>query len=157
MGVFVFETLDFLNELYLLDKNRRDVMKVLRLNHVAVICSDIEASKKFYVGILGGIVIAEDYRQDRQSHKVSVQMPGADAPTLELFTFPAAPARLSYPEALGLRHLAFNVENVEQVRDELLIKGFLCEEIRTESDGISKFFFIKDPDELPIEFTTLRR
>lgn len=126
-------------------------MYIIGINHAAIICSNIETSKRFYTDILGGTVVAEEYRSERCSHKVSVALPNGLG-TLELFTFPHAPSRLTYPEALGLRHLAFDVEDVEQARNELIRKGVSCEEIRSHKGA--RFFFIHDPDGLPIELTS---
>ncbi len=83
-----------------------------RIHHVAVISSDYQVSKSFYVDVLGLKVLAENYRPDRQSCKLDLALP--DGGQIELFSFPSAPARCSYPEARGLRHLAFVVDNVAQ-------------------------------------------
>ncbi len=78
---------------------------LLRTHHVAIICSDYVASKRFYTDLLGLEVVSEHYRKDRDSYKLDLRLP--DQTQIELFSFPNAPKRLSYPEACGLRHLAF--------------------------------------------------
>ena len=100
------------------------------IHHAAIICSDYEKSKDFYVSILGLDVIAENYREARDSFKLDLKLP--EGGQIELFSFPNSPDRPSFPEALGLRHLAFNVESVESVREYLLSKGVDVEPIRVD-------------------------
>lgn len=119
------------------------------IHHAAIICSDYEKSKNFYVSILGMEVIAENYRKDRDSFKLDLKLPNGGQ--IELFSFPNSPDRLSFPEALGLRHLAFNVESVERVRDYLLAQGIDVEPIRVDEYTNKKFTFFNDPDGLPLE------
>ena len=119
------------------------------IHHAAIICSDYEKSKNFYVSILGMEVIAENYRKDRDSFKLDLKLPNGGQ--IELFSFPNSPDRLSFPEALGLRHLAFNVESVERVRDYLLAQGIEVEPIRVDEYTNKKFTFFNDPDGLPLE------
>lgn len=126
---------------------------MIRLNsihHIALICSDYEKSKHFYTGILGLEIMQEVYREERQSYKLDLTLNGEYV--IELFSFPNPPQRLSRPEATGLRHLAFGVENVNQTRDYLLLQQLICEEIRIDEHTQKRFFFIEDPDGLPIEF-----
>ncbi len=119
------------------------------IHHGAIICSDYEKSKYFYTAILGLKVIAENYRKARDSYKLDLQLP--DGGQIELFSFTHAPKRSSYPEALGLRHLAFNVESVEDARDYLLSQGIAVESIRIDEYTGQKYTFFSDPDDLPLE------
>ena len=122
----------------------------MKIHHIAIICSDYQVSKKFYTEILGLNIIREVYREERKSYKLDLAI--GDDYVIELFSFPNPPKRPSRPESCGLRHLAFAVENVEEKRAELLQKGLNCEEIRIDEFTDKKFFFIADPDDLPLEF-----
>ena len=122
----------------------------MKIHHIAIICSDYKISKKFYTEILGLNIIREVYREERKSYKLDLAI--GDDYVIELFSFPNPPKRPSRPESCGLRHLAFAVENVEEKRTELLQKGIDCEEIRIDEFTEKKFFFIADPDDLPLEF-----
>ena len=122
----------------------------MKIHHIAIICSDYQVSKKFYTEVLGLNIIREIYREERQSYKLDLAID--DDYVIELFSFPNPPKRPSRPESCGLRHLAFAVENVEEKRTELLQKGIDCEEIRIDEFTNKKFFFIADPDDLPLEF-----
>lgn len=122
----------------------------MKIHHIAVICSDYKESKKFYTEILGLRVIREVYREERQSYKLDLAIGNHYA--IELFSFPDPPERPSQPEACGLRHLAFSVENVDEKRQELMHKGLPCEEIRIDEFTGKAFFFTRDPDQLPLEF-----
>ena len=122
----------------------------MKIHHIAIICSDYQVSRNFYTEILGLNIIREVYREERQSYKLDLAI--ADDYVIELFFFPNPPKRPSRPESCGLRHLAFAVENVEEKRTELLQKGIDCEEIRIDEFTEKKFFFIADPDDLPLEF-----
>ena len=122
----------------------------MKIHHIAIICSDYQVSKKFYTEILGLNIIREVYREERKSYKLDSAI--GDDYVIELFSFPNPPKRPSRTESCGLRHLAFAVENVEQKREELLKKGVNCEEIRIDEFTEKKFFFIADPDDLPLEF-----
>jgi glyoxylase I family protein len=119
------------------------------IHHAAIICSDYNKSKNFYVSILGLEVIAENYREQRNSFKLDLKLPNGGQ--IELFSFPASPDRPSFPEALGLRHLAFNVESVEAVKTYLLSQGVDVEPIRVDEYTNRKFTFFSDPDGLPLE------
>lgn len=119
------------------------------IHHVALIVSDYERSKKFYTQVLGLTIITETYREARDSWKLDLALP--DGGQLELFTMPDAPARLSYPEALGLRHLAFAVGNVDGAVKELTEKGISCEPVRLDELTGRRFTFFADPDGLPLE------
>ena len=122
----------------------------MKLHHIAIICSDYERSKKFYTEILGLKILREVYREKRQSWKLDLGI--EEEYVIELFSFPNPPQRPSRPEACGLRHLAFGIDDVEAKRKELLQKGLECEEIRLDEFTEKKFFFTQDPDYLPIEF-----
>jgi glyoxylase I family protein len=119
------------------------------VHHVAIICSNYQKSKDFYVKILGMQVLAENYRAERQSFKLDLALP--DGSQVELFSFPDAPPRPSYPEAQGLRHLAFNVEDIEQTTLRLQELGIIVESIRIDEYTGKKFTFFNDPDGLPLE------
>lgn len=119
------------------------------IHHVAIICSNYERSKAFYTETLGFAVIEETYRAERGSYKLDLRV-GSNA-QIELFSFPTPPTRVSRPEACGLRHLAFKVDDVESVRSKLKEKGIEVEEIRVDEITEKKFFFFSDPDDLPLE------
>jgi len=119
------------------------------IHHVAIICSDYEKSKDFYTRILGFKILAENYRADRDSFKLDLAL--ADGTQIELFSFPGSPKRPSFPEAQGLRHLAFNVENVETVCQYLVSLGVEVEPIRVDEYTGKQFTFFSDPDDLPLE------
>ncbi|MGY3571250.1 VOC family protein [Vibrio sp. SCSIO 43135] len=120
-----------------------------RIHHVAIICSDYLVSKRFYCEVLGFKVLAETYREARDSYKLDLELP--DGSQIELFSFPDTPERPSYPEAQGLRHLAFHVDNIERVVDYLVGKGIDVEPIRTDELTGKTFTFFADPDGLPLE------
>lgn len=121
-----------------------------KVHHIAIICSDYQKSKLFYTEILGLKIIREVYREERQSYKLDLAI-GNDY-CIELFSFPNPPKRASNPEAQGLRHLAFEVNDVEITRANLITQSIICESIRTDEFTDKRFFFITDPDNLPIEF-----
>ena len=120
-----------------------------KTHHIAIICSDYEKSKDFYVNKLGLEILAEVYRKERDSYKLDLALNGEYI--IELFSFPNPPARPSRPEARGLRHLAFTVEHVEKVKSELEGKGIVSEPIRIDEFTGKKFTFFEDPDGLPLE------
>ncbi|MFW2135912.1 VOC family protein [Chryseobacterium sp. TY4] len=122
----------------------------MKIHHIAIICSDYTVSKKFYTEILGLKIISEVYREERQSYKLDLAIDNHYV--IELFSFPNPPRRMSQPEACGLRHIAFSVEDVEQKRQEFISKSLACEEIRIDEFTEKKFFFTQDPDGLPLEF-----
>ncbi|HHF3260041.1 VOC family protein [Vibrio diabolicus] len=119
------------------------------IHHVAIICSDYPRSKRFYTEVLGLKVIAENYREARDSYKLDLALP--DGSQVELFSFPGAPERPSFPEAQGLRHLAFLVDDVEQVKAYLESNDVEVEPIRIDEFTGKAFTFFKDPDGLPLE------
>ncbi|MFS1185978.1 VOC family protein [Bacillus velezensis] len=119
------------------------------IHHIAIICSDYEKSKAFYTEILGFGTIKETYRKDRGSYKLDLALDGAYA--IELFSFPDPPERPTRPEAAGLRHLAFTVNDLEAAVRELKEKGIETEPIRTDPLTGKRFTFFFDPDKLPLE------
>lgn len=119
------------------------------IHHVAIICSNYQVSKQFYIEVLGLNIIAENYRAQRQSYKLDIALP--DGTQLELFSFPNRPKRPSYPEALGLRHLAFAVDDIDKVVAHLAAHKVEVEPIRVDEYTNKRFTFFADPDELPIE------
>jgi len=121
-----------------------------KVHHIAIICSDYEVSKKFYVEILGLQVLQEVYREERKSFKLDLALNGNYV--VELFSFPNPPKRVSKPEACGLRHLAFEVDDVKAVIVNLQKFNIEAEPIRIDEFTGKKFTFISDPDDLPIEF-----
>jgi len=124
-------------------------MQLLGIHHVAIICSNYPRSKHFYSEILKLTIINEHYRAERQSYKLDLALP--DGSQLELFSFNDAPSRPSYPEAQGLRHLAFKVNSVENSKTYLKSHGIDVEEIREDEITGKKFTFFADPDNLPLE------
>ncbi len=124
-------------------------MKLEKIHHVAIICADYEKSKRFYTKILGFEVISEIYRQERQSFKLDLAV--GDSFRIELFSFPDVPARASYPEAAGLRHLAFAVKGIAAFVNNLTSQGVDVEKVRVDPLTNKRFTFFSDPDGLPIE------
>ncbi len=121
----------------------------LGFHHIALIVSNYQISKHFYVDILGATIIVETYRETRDSYKLDLSFP--DGSQIELFSFPITPPRPTNPEACGLRHLAFKVENIEQTITYLQQHQVECEPIRIDELTGKKFTFFKDPDGLPLE------
>jgi len=121
-----------------------------QIHHIAIICSDYQASKHFYVDVLGLKVIRETFREQRASYKLDLSLNGNYV--IELFCFPDPPPRVSRPEATGLRHLAFEVDKLETVISHLAKSGVEAEPIRTDEITGKRFAFTFDPDLLPIEF-----
>ncbi|NOH34666.1 SMU1112c/YaeR family gloxylase I-like metalloprotein [Vibrio chagasii] len=119
------------------------------IHHAAIICSNYELSKHFYTEILQLEVIAENYREARQSYKLDLALP--NGAQIELFSFPDAPERPSFPEAQGLRHLAFCVDDVQLVKSYLEGHGIDVEPIRVDEFTGKSFTFFADPDGLPLE------
>lgn len=124
-------------------------MNIKRLHHVAIICSDYEQSKYFYTTILGFEILNELYRKDRDSHKLDLALNGQYL--IELFSFPNPPQRQTQPESTGLRHISFEVNELEQAIAYLKTKSIVTEPIRIDELTNKKFTFFKDPDNLPIE------
>ena len=122
---------------------------LLRLHHAAIICSDYEVSKRFYTQVLGLVEIAEHWREARRSWKLDLGLP--DGSQVELFSFEDRPPRPSYPEARGLRHLAFAVADVAAAKASLEARGVVVEAIRVDEYTGRRFTFFADPDDLPLE------
>ena len=119
-----------------------------RMHHVAIIVSDYQRAREFYVEKLGFPVIRENFRADRGDWKLDLKFGDSE---LEIFAIPGAPPRPSYPEAQGLRHLAFQVEDVEAAVRELARRGIRCEPVRLDTFTGRKMTFFHDPDGLPLE------
>ena len=124
-------------------------MRFSGIHHVAVICSDYPVSRRFYTEILGFRIIAETHRPERNSHKLDLEVPGGMQ--IELFSFPDPPPRPSYPEARGLRHLAFKTPDIDGDVAELIGHGVTVEPIRVDELTGKRFTFFADPDGLPLE------
>ena len=119
------------------------------LHHIAIICSDYSRSKHFYVEVLGFKILREVYREERKSYKLDLCV--GNQYQIELFSFPSPPPRPTSPEACGLRHVAFEVENVEDTARMLRDRGVDVEPIRIDEFTKKAFTFLRDPDDLPIE------
>ncbi|WDF53839.1 SMU1112c/YaeR family gloxylase I-like metalloprotein [Mucilaginibacter sp. KACC 22063] len=126
------------------------MLKLNRVHHIAIICTDYQKSKQFYTEILGLSILQEVYREARDSYKLDLEVNGLYQ--IELFSFPNPPARPSRPEAAGLRHLAFEVEDIQKAVAEVNKYGVTTEPIRTDEFTGKRFTFLADPDGLPIEF-----
>ncbi|WP_268847323.1 SMU1112c/YaeR family gloxylase I-like metalloprotein [Flavobacterium aestivum] len=126
------------------------MIRLNKIHHIAIICSDYQKSKHFYTQILGLEIVQEIYRKERQSYKLDLALDGNYV--IELFSFPKPPKRVSNPEAAGLRHLAFEVNDIQETRKYLIDQDCIAEEIRIDEFTNKKFFFITDPDNTPIEF-----
>jgi len=125
------------------------MLKLKVIHHIAIICSDYEKSKAFYTEILGFTIDREVLRAERESYKLDLSLNGQYC--IELFSFPSPPNRVSRPEACGLRHIAFQVENIEEAIDALNSKGISPEPVRIDEYTGKKFTFFADPDDLPVE------
>ncbi|WP_312642686.1 VOC family protein [Hydrogenoanaerobacterium sp.] len=123
-------------------------MNLQALHHVAIIVSDYEKSKQFYVDLLGFEIVRENYRESRGDYKLDLKFGDSE---LELFGMPGSPARVTQPEACGLRHLAFAVDCIEDVIEELNSKGIETEPVRIDEFTGKKMTFFRDPDGLPLE------
>ncbi|WP_119393234.1 SMU1112c/YaeR family gloxylase I-like metalloprotein [Salinibius halmophilus] len=121
----------------------------LAIHHIAIIASDYQRSKVFYCRILGLQVIAENYRAERDSYKLDLAL--ADGRQIELFSFPGAPKRPSRPEAQGLRHLAFAIDDLDAWVSHLEAAGVAVEPVRVDPYTQARFTFFADPDGLPLE------
>lgn len=119
------------------------------IHHIAIICSDYDKSKAFYTEVLGFKIDKEVYREARKSYKLDLSLNGQYC--IELFSFPSPPARPSRPESAGLRHIAFEVDDIEASIRFLNIKGVTPEPIRVDEFTGKRFTFFADPDNLPIE------
>ena len=120
-----------------------------RIHHISIICSDYKRSKTFYTEIIGLEIIREIYRQERQSYKLDLALNGIYV--IELFSFPSPPPRLSRPEGTGLRHIAFEVDDLNTAIEKLKKYGVACEPVRLDETANKHFTFFADPDDLPVE------
>jgi len=118
------------------------------IHHVAIIVSDYETSKEFYVNKLGFKVIRENYRKEKDDYKLDLKLGECE---LEIFGVKTAPARSSYPEACGLRHLAFHIDCIEDTIEKLAAVGIETEPVRIDEFTGKKMTFFHDPDGLPLE------
>ncbi|MRX46426.1 SMU1112c/YaeR family gloxylase I-like metalloprotein [Pedobacter puniceum] len=126
------------------------MLSLKNIHHIAIICSNYSVSKHFYTQILGFKIVREVYREARDSYKLDLAL--GNNYCIELFSFPEPPLRSSFPEACGLRHLAFAVDDLENVKLTLENQNIKVEDIRIDEFTGKKFTFIADPDGLPIEF-----
>ncbi len=135
------------NETNIVDPN--PIFMLEAVHHIAVIVSDYRRSRDFYTRVLGLEVVREVYREERDSWKLDLALHGQYV--LELFSFPGPPPRVSRPEACGLRHLAFGVENLDAAIQNLEAEGVSCEPVRVDEWTGKRFTFFEDPDHLPLE------
>ena len=126
------------------------MLQLNRVHHIAIICSDYERSKQFYMEVLGLTVKQEVFRAERNSYKLDLEVNGLYQ--IELFSFPNPPARPSRPEAVGLRHLAFEVDDLDSAVAHVKAHRVDVEPIRVDEYTGKRFTFFADPDGLPIEF-----
>jgi glyoxylase I family protein len=126
------------------------MLKINRVHHIAIICADYERSKHFYTQILGFKILQENYRAERKSYKLDLEV--GNLYQIELFSFPDPTPRPSRPEAAGLRHLAFEVDNIDVAVAAITADGVVVEPIRVDEFTGKRFTFFADPDGLPIEF-----
>jgi glyoxylase I family protein len=126
------------------------MLKLNRVHHIAIICSDYGRSKQFYNDVLGLKIVREVFRKERNSYKLDLEIAGQYQ--IELFSFPGSPSRPSRPEAAGLRHLAFEVDDVEEAIQHISKFNVIAEPIRVDEFTGKRFTFFADPDGLPIEF-----
>lgn len=124
-------------------------MKIESIHHVAILTDDYEKSKYFYTAVLGFTIINETYREDRASYKLDLAINGVYQ--VELFSFPEHRERVSFPEAKGLRHLAFTVQDLEASVNELIENGIDVQAIRTDELTNKRFCFFNDPNGQPLE------
>lgn len=125
------------------------MLGIKQVHHIAIIASDYARSKAFYCDTLGFTLQQEVYRAERDSWKGDLALNGHYL--IELFSFPTPPARVSHPEACGLRHLAFAVEDIDRACDFLMEQGITCEPVRIDPLTGKRFTFFSDPDNLPLE------
>lgn len=119
------------------------------VHHIAIIASNYAVSRRFYVDILALAVVSETYRAERDSWKLNLALP--DGVEIELFSFPSPPARLTRPEAAGLRHLALRTQDFDGTLAGLEAHGVACEPVRVDELTAKRYTFFADPDGLPIE------
>jgi glyoxylase I family protein len=125
------------------------MLRLNRVHHIAIICSDYQKSKRFYSEVLGLSIKQEVFREERNSYKLDLEVAGQYQ--IELFSFPDPPPRPSRPEATGLRHIAFEVDNIEEAVQHIRSQNITIEPIRVDEFTGKRFTFFADPDGLPIE------
>ena len=125
------------------------MLQLNKVHHIALICSDYQRSLDFYTRVVGCQVIAEHWREEQQSYLTKLSLNGEYV--IELFSYPSPPQRPSYPEAAGLRHLAFEVDDIVEQVAELDRLGVVHEAIRTDATTGKHFVFFNDPDDQPLE------
>ncbi len=125
------------------------MIQINRVHHIAIICSDYERSLEFYKNVLGFTVLAEHYREESKGFKTDLAL--GNEYVIELFSVPSPPARLTHPEAVGLRHLAFEVDDVDKEAKELERLGIEYEPIRIDGYTNRRFMFFQDPDGQALE------
>ncbi|WP_448700038.1 VOC family protein [Mucilaginibacter sp. AW1-3] len=126
------------------------MLKINQVHHIAIICSDYQRSKQFYTEVLGFTIVREVYRKERDSYKLDLEVNGLYQ--IELFSFPNPPARQTRPEATGLRHLAFEVDDLDAAVKHIAEHNIVAEPIRIDEFTGKRFTFFADPDGLPVEF-----
>ena len=124
-------------------------LKLNKVHHIAIICSNYAVSKHFYTAILDLQIVKETFRAARQSYKLDLKV--NDTYQIELFSFPDPAERPSRPEACGLRHLAFEVDDIDKAVSILQAKAIVTEAIRIDEITGKRFTFFADPDGLPLE------
>lgn len=129
------------------------MLHIQSIHHIAIIAEDYQASKKFYTDILGFEIIREIYRAERRSYKLDLAVNGKYQ--IELFSFPEFRERASYPEAKGLRHLAFSVVNIEEAVQYLRSREVSVQDVRIDEHTGKKFSFFEDPNGQPLEIYEL--
>lgn len=125
------------------------MLKLNRVHHIAIICSDYQTSKHFYSEVLGLKIVREVFRAERNSYKLDLEVAGQYQ--IELFSFPDPPARPSRPESVGLRHIAFEVDDIEVAVNHITAHHVIVEPVRFDEFTGKRFTFFADPDGLPIE------
>jgi len=129
-------------------------MKIKSIHHVAILTDDYQRSKEFYTAVLGFTILGETYREERRSYKLDLAINGLYQ--IELFSFPEFKERQSFPEAKGLRHLAFAVDNIEEAVNELISKKVNVQAIRTDELTNKRFCFFYDPNGQPLELYEMK-
>jgi glyoxylase I family protein len=125
------------------------MLQLKKVHHIAIICKDYQVSKHFYTNILELTILNENYRKERDSWKLDLAI--NDQYVIELFSFPNPPERVSRPEASGLRHLAFEVSDLDAAVKHLNTHKIATEKIRVDEFTGKRFTFFEDPDRLPLE------
>lgn len=127
--------------------------KIESIHHIAILTNDYEKSKDFYTNILGFTIIKETFRAERNSYKLDLAINGQYQ--IELFSFPHNTERASFPEAKGLRHLAFAVKDIDEWFNFLVSKQVETQDIRIDEITGNRFVFFYDPNKQPVELYEL--